>query len=260
MEAARLEDTRLGPWGERLALAALPLCYLALMHEAGPLVVLAGVALWLMGRATGSLISALLAQSAPFLPPVLPDPLLVAALALLMVALMPPARGEKPSDGQGALAGLAIALGTAAQTAFILLAVAPVLLFDRRRFVAYGTFGAIGLLITLAFPAAASPSVESWGVLVIVDLPIVVLLAAYVRLRRRGLMARDHRARLLTGILAAQALAVAAGTGMPALLLAGPALAMLWPMSRCIGDATLHRRLWLAGLAVLAILRLTQTG
>lgn len=265
-----MEDSRLGPWGESLVLAALPLCYvlaalplcyLVPMREAGAMALLAGAALWLMGRATGSLVSAFLAQSAPFLPPVLPEPLLVAAIALLMVALMPLARGDKLTDSQGALAGAAIALSSVGDMAFALLAVVPVLLFDRRRFVAYGTFGAIGLLIALAVPAAAAAApVEAWGVLVIVDVPIVVLLGAYVRMRRRGLMARDRRARLATGILAAQALVVAAGAGVPALLLAGPALALLWPMSRCLGDARLHRRLWLAGLAVLAVTRLAQTG
>jgi hypothetical protein len=216
-----------------------------------------------MGRATGSLIAALLAQSAPFLPPVLPDPLPVAAIALLMAALMPLTRDDPPRDGHSVLAAIAIALGTAGQTAFAWLAIVPVLLFDRRRFIVYGLGGGLGLLATLAFPAAAAMPLEAWAIILVVDLPIIVLLAAYVRLRRRGLMARDRRARLLTGILAAQALILVAGGGrhlLPALLLAGPALAMLWPMSRCIGATGLHHRLWLAGLVVLTVIRLAQTG
>jgi hypothetical protein len=88
----------------------------------------------------------------------------------------------------------------------------------------------------------------------------LLMLAAYVRLRRRGLIAADRAAPLLAGVvmgqLATQLLIAkhpAPHYMVPPLLLTGPALAVLWRMSATVLPAAGHRRAW-AGLAVILML------
>lgn len=256
-----MEDWRPGRWGSHLTLVALPLVYALVVRDAGPAAAVAGLSLWLAGRAAASPAPALLVQAAPFLPPVVPDPVMAAASALLLAALLPLARGREPGDGHATLAGAAVAMGTVVEPGFAGLAVLPVLLFDRRRFLVYGPVVVAGIAAALVLARPAAVPAPSWWLLAAVDAPVAVVLAAYVRMRRRGLMERDRRARLLAGILAAQALVAAATAGrdpMPALLLAGPALALLWPMTLRLGDIRLRRRLWLAGMVMLAAVRLAH--
>lgn len=238
---------------------------------------LVGLSLWWMGRAilgsTGALLPALLAQTAPLLSPLPPsEPALVMAVAVLVAALMPLLRhcDERRKDRAAALAGIAMALGVACTVHFAVLAVVPLLLLDRRRFLIYGGVGALALLAFLA-PAIVSGDIRfsaaetghGPGMLVpkiilsAVILASLVLLVAYFRLRRRGLMVQDRFARLAAGIMVAQVLAVlsmshqpAARDMVPALLLTGPALAALWSLSRPLLPAHIHPRVWGGALAV----------
>lgn len=262
-EAACLEDPRLGPWGNALALTVLPLGYAALTGTVAPSVVLAVAALWLLGRAAGTLVPGLLAQTAPLLPPILPDPIATAAAALAVAALLPLTRDHAPRDHHAGLTGLAVALGMAVYPGFAALALLPALLFDRRRFIVHGAAVVIGGALALAVPLAVAAPTGSWLLLAALAPPVAVVLAAYVRMRRRGLMQRDRRARLLAAMAAAQLLVVALSGGrslMPALLLGGPMLALLWPMTRPLAAPRTHRRLWLAALAGLAVVRLLHWG
>lgn len=270
---------------------------------------LVGVALWWMGRAilgaTGALLPALLAQTAPLLSRIIPkfalhpkpEPFLIIAVALLVAALMPLVRsrqnGARRLDRAAALAGIAMALGVACKVHFAVLGVIPLLLLDRRRLGIYVGVGAVALAV---FVAPAIPSWEIWvdwmkrmilgsgaygdGPQTVINTqryPRAVLklfgskliftavfaaslaaLAAYFRLRRRGLMAQDRFARLLAGILVAQVLVVlsvakqpAAHYMIPALLLTGPALAALWSLTRPLMPR-LHPRVW-GGVLVLLV-------
>ena len=88
----------------------------------------------------------------------------------------------------------------------------------------------------------------------------VWMLLAYVRLRRRGLLERDRSARLLVGIVLAQlatqlliAKQPAPHYMIPAMMLTGPTLAILWRMSARLVPARRHRWAWLAMTAVMAV-------
>lgn len=134
---------------------------------------LVGLALWWMGRAifgaTGALIPALLAQTAPLLSRIIPkfalhpkpEPFLIIAAALLIGALMPllRPRDEGRWDRAAALAGIAMALGVACKVHFAVLGVVPLLLLDRRRFLIYLGVGAAALVV---FVAPAIPSWDIW--------------------------------------------------------------------------------------------------
>lgn len=274
---------------------------------------LVGLALWWMGRAilgaTGALLPALLAQTAPLLSRIIPkfalhpkpEPFLVIAAALLVGALIPLLRRdrERQWDRAAALAGMAMALGVACKIHFAVLGVVPLLLLDRRRFLLYVGVGAAALVV---FVAPAIPSWEIWvdwmkrmalhsgaygeGAATVINtqrypravfklfasklifsatiLATLGLLAAYFRLRRRGLMAQDRFARLAVGIVAAQVLVVlsvakqpAAHYMVPALMLTGPALAALWSLSRPLLPRH-HARVWGGVLAALVALQVPQ--
>ncbi len=230
-----------------------------------------------------------------------PEPFLIIAVALLVAALMPllRPREDRDWDRAAALAGIAMALGVACKVHFAVLGVVPLLLLDRRRFLIYVGIGAVALVV---FVAPAIPSWDIWvdwiermvlhsgaygegeatvintqryprAVLklfsskLVFSLAILLalgLLAAYFRLRRRGLMAQDRWARLLAGILVAQLLVVlsvakqpAAHYMVPALLLTGPALAALWSLSRPLLPRH-HPRVWGGVLAVLVAVQAPQ--
>lgn len=283
-----------------------------LLAATSAIYVLVGLALWWMGRslflATGALLPALLAQTAPLLSRIIPkfalhpkpEPFLVIAAALLIGALAPLLRARTPNDRSAALAGIAVALGVACKVHFVVLGVVPLLLLDRRRFLIYVGVGAAALVVFIA------PAIPSWAIWVdwisrmalhsgaygdgaaqVIDtgkyphavlklfasklifsaaiLGGLLLLAAYVRLRRRGLMAQDKAARLLVGILLAQVLVVlsvakqpAAHYLVPALMLTGPALACLWSLSAPLLAPQTHRRLWWGVLAVLVAVQAPQ--
>ncbi|MCR6630710.1 MAG: hypothetical protein NVV74_12035 [Magnetospirillum sp.] len=120
----------------------------------------------------------------------------------------------------------------------------------------------------------AVPAIPSWelaaprsatGAKLILSATILAalaLLAAYFRLRRRGLVPQDKFARLLACILVAQVPVLfgqpAAFYMAPALMLSGPALTALWSLSRPLMAERNHRRLWGGVLAVLALLHLPQ--
>lgn len=134
---------------------------------------LVGLSLWWMGRAifgaTGALIPALLAQTAPMLSRVIPkfaihpkpEPFLIIAVALLVAALMPLIKNRDDGrwDRAAALAGIAMALGVACKVHFAVLGVVPLLLLDRRRFLIYVGVGAAALVV---FVAPAIPSWDIW--------------------------------------------------------------------------------------------------
>ncbi|MGE5515887.1 MAG: hypothetical protein ACM31D_08685 [Bacteroidota bacterium] len=275
---------------------------------------LVGLSLWWMGRAvlgaTGALLPALLAQTAPLLSRIIPkfgihpkpEPFLIIAVALLVAAILPLLRRQDQArwDRAAALAGIAMALGVACKVHFAVLGVVPLLLLDRRRFLIYVGVGAAALVV---FVAPALPSWEIWvdwmkrmimgsgaygeGAQTVINtqrypravlklfgsklifsaviLASLALLAAYFRLRRRGLMAQDRFARLAFGILLAQVLVVlsvakqpAAHYMVPALLLSGPALVALWSLSRPLLSAHAHLRLWGGVLALLLVLQAPQ--
>lgn len=234
-----------------------------------------------------------------------PEPFLIIAVALLVAALAPLLRQRASDDRSGedwaaALAGIAMALGVACKVHFAVLGVIPLLLLDRRRLLVYVGVGAAALVV---FVAPAVPSWEIWVdwmkrmmmgsgaygegpqtvintqrypravlklfgsklIFSVVIAAALALLALYVRLRRRGLMAQDRWARLLVGILIAQLLVVlsvakqpAAHYMIPALLLTGPALVALWSLSRPLLPARNHVRLWAGIVAALMLLQLPQ--
>lgn len=87
----------------------------------------------------------------------------------------------------------------------------------------------------------------------------LVMLVAYFRLRRRDLLPADPKARLLAGLVAAQFLVVlsvaklpTAHYMIPALMLTGPAIAILWVMARPLLPARVHFRIF-AGLALVIV-------
>lgn len=229
--------------------------------------------------------------------------LLIAALLPLVRARASDDRtsdSHTSPDRYAALAGIAMALGIACKVHFAVLGVIPLLLLDRRRFLIYVGVGAVALVV---FIAPALPSWDIWtgwikrmilgsgaygdGAQTVIDtkrypravlklfsskliftavfLASLVQLVAYVRMRRRGLVAQNKFARLLVGILAAQLLIVlsvakqpAAHYLVPALLLSGPAMVALWSLSRSVMLPRNHNRLWLGVAIVLTVAQAPQ--
>jgi hypothetical protein len=229
-----------------------------------------------------------------------PEAFMVIATALLVAAVLPLARSRTPGDRHAALAGIALALGVACKVHFVVLGVIPLLLLDRRRVLIYMGAGAVALVV---FVAPALPSWDIWtgwigrmvmgsgaygeGPATVIDtarypravlkifssklfftivfLASLVQLAAYARMRRRGLIEQDKSARLLLGIVAAQVLVVlsvakqpAAHYLVPALILTGPAMAVLWGLSRPVLRQKVHKRLWLGVALVLLVAQAPQ--
>ncbi|MBC7907116.1 MAG: hypothetical protein H7Y60_10265 [Rhodospirillaceae bacterium] len=252
------------PRRAELALWVLPLAFMAQLFvtqaPSHAVLVLAGAALWWLGRttfiSTGILLPALLAQSAPFLSPIT-EPVPIIAMALLIAAVVPPVHPRQ--DWHAALAGMALALGVACDSHFAMLGVVPLLLLDQRRFLIYGgtTITALAAWFVWGTPTIGAPLPSSQGVppliAAAVFLASLVQMTAYVRMRRRGLVEQDKFARLLVGILAAQILAVLTQYPVPASLLTGPAITALWSLSRPTITARNHRRLWLGVALVVTV-------
>jgi hypothetical protein len=276
-----------------------------------PLVALALVA---MGRAfvttTGRLEAGLLAQTAPFLSMIIPkfglhpkpEPFLIIAVSLLMVAALRVVRAEKLEDRHAGWLGLALGFGIACKLHFFCLGVVPLFILDRRRlFLVLPLATVAGFLI---FTAPAIPSRDIWfewvqriflhsgaygaGAQTVIDTshyPRAILglfaskliysivffaslaaLAGYVRLRRRGLLGPQKLAGLLAGLLLAQVFTVvviakqpAAHYMVPALMLTGPSLAILWVLSAKVFPVKGHRRVWAVVAALLVVLTLRAT-
>ncbi|MBI5165307.1 MAG: hypothetical protein HY985_15555 [Magnetospirillum sp.] len=224
-----------------------------------------------------------------------PEPLLLRAVCLLAAVALAAARETRAGDRHAVLAGVAMGFGIACKIHFAALGLVPLLLFDRRRLVLYaGT----SVAAFLAFVAPAMPSWEIWvdwlrrialssgaygeGAQTVIDpgrypravlrlftgrpamsagiVASLLVLVAYVRLRRRGLLAQDRRVRLLAGIVLGQ-VAVVLSTAkqpvahylIPALALTGPALAILWAMTRPLLPAAAHLWGWRAAAAGVAV-------
>ncbi|RAU20917.1 hypothetical protein CU669_15920 [Paramagnetospirillum kuznetsovii] len=254
----------------------------------GSLYPLVGLALAWSGAAvfalTGRLAPALLAQCAPLLFPwviggasrLQPDPILMIAVCLLVVAAVRVMRAEALEDRHAGWLGLIIGMGVAGKGSFAALALVPVFLLDRRRALVILPLAAILATVILS---AADPSLLALGgrirpdavAALLADNPLfAVILAAslmalmgYFRLRRRGLIAAQPLARLLTGMVAAQlALAVLVGGRrdevdlLPAQILCGPSLAALWSLSALVFPPPDHRRFWRAALVAVGMLGL----
>ena len=268
---------------------------------------LVGLALAAMGhaflRATGRLAPALLAQGAPFLSMIIPkfglhpkpEPFLIIAACLVMIAALEVVRAKTPSDRHAGWLGVAIAFGIACKMQFLALGLVPLFLLDRRRLLLVLPLATIaGFLV---FTSPAFPSRDIWfdwmgrmllhsgaygaGAATVVDpgrYPKAVIglfgsklifssvfvlslltLAGYARLRRRALIAAEPLARLLAGILCAQMFLIliiakqaAAHYMVPALMLTGPSLAILWVLSGKVFPVRPHRRVWTVLGVVLA--------
>ncbi len=120
---------------------------------------------------------------------------------------------------------------------------------------AYGA-GAATVIDTGRYPRAVIGLFGSKLIFTVVLVASLVALAGYVRLRRRGLIAAEPLARLLGGLLCAQVLTVlltakqsAAHYMVPALMLTGAELAILFVLSARVFSASAHVRAW-GGLAV----------
>lgn len=268
------------------------------------------LALVWLGRAvmgaTGALWPALLAQGSPFLSMIIPkfslhpkpEPLLIVATCLLVVACLRAVRRGPADSGAAIRAGLVMGFGIAVKLQFVALGVVPLFLFDRRRlFLVYPAASVAAFLVSTlpAWPSAglfvdywtrvithAGPFgagaaqvvdtsryghtvVKIFGSKILFSLTIVatlVLLAAYARARRRGAIAADRTSRLAAGMILGQLATVvliakqsAAHYLIPALMLTGPTLAVLWHLSRpWRGSPAVHRRAWAVVSAVLVAL------
>ncbi len=231
-----------------------------------------------------------------------PEPAIIIAVSLLIAVLMPlvVSTEKSPSRRWAALAGVVVAFGVACKIHFVILGIIPFLLLDRRGWLAYLGAGTLALAV---FIAPAIPSWPIWvdwigrlvmgsgaygdGAQTVIDpqryprtilklfsskliLSAVLLLslaqlAAYFRLRRRGLMAQDRHARLLLGIIIAQIVTVLAVAKQPAphymippLLLSAPAMACLWSLSRPVLGSGIHGRVWTGIGLILAVTAIPQ--
>lgn len=209
-------------------LVPLPLALAVLTWPQGILCAPAALALWWLGRemqgATGALLPALLAQAA-FVSPLVPPPLALAVLVFVVATLPPLLHRPRLSPRANAIA-LAVA--------------------------------ACALALTLLAGGTAPAMPAAPFVLVPVAAVAILALSAYFRLRRRGLLQQDRFARLLALLLAVQGVAAALHSWPAALMLAGPALAALWSLSRPLLPAPLHHRLWSGALAALLVVQAVQ--
>ncbi len=227
-----------------------------------------------------------------------PEPFLIVAACFLVAASLKAAKADRLEDRHGVLLGIAMGFGIAIKLQFAVLGVVPLLLLDRRRL--FLVYPAATIVAFFVFVAPALPSYEIfldwWGRVLthsgaygtgaasVVDprqyprtilkifgskiiftatiLAMLVVLAAYFRMRRRGVMAANPLARLAIGMILAQVLTVivvakqsAAHYLIPALMLTGPTLAVLWHVTAQATDPTRHKRVW-QGVA-LALVALT---
>jgi hypothetical protein len=275
---------------------------------------LVGLGLFWLGRvfltATGNLMPALLAQSAPFLSMIIPkfglhpkpEAFLIIAVAPLMAAALHAARAERLEDRHAIWLGMAIGFGIACKIHFVAMGLVPLFLLDRRRL-----FLVLPLATAAGFFLFVSPALPSWQIFVdwwgrvavssgaygtgaatVIDptrypraffnlfaskliftavfLAGWAALAGYVRLRRRGLIAADPFARLLAGILLAQLATVvlvakqsAAHYMVPAVMMTGPAMAVLWVVTARMFPERGHARGWLAVAVLLVVVQVPAT-
>lgn len=134
---------------------------------------LVGLGLFWLGRvflkATGHLMPALLAQSAPFLSMIIPkfglhpkpEAFLIIAVAPLMAAALSAARAERVEDRHAIWLGLAIGFGMACKIHFIAMGLLPLFLLDRRRL-----FLVLPLATLAGFLLFVSPALPSWQIFV----------------------------------------------------------------------------------------------
>lgn len=125
---------------------------------------------------------------------------------------------------------------------------------------AYGS-GEAGLVQLGRYPKAIIGLFGSKIIFTVVIVLSLFALAGYVRLRRRGLIEADKLAGLLAGMVAAEVLTIlavakqpAAHYLVPALLLTGPSLAILFVLSGKVFPPRPHLRVWSAlGLVLILI-------
>ena len=125
---------------------------------------------------------------------------------------------------------------------------------------AYGT-GDAGVVASGRYPKAVLALFGSKIVFTIGVVLSLFALAGYVRLRRRGLIAADKLAGLLAGMVAAEVFTIlvvakqpAAHYLVPALLLTGPSLAILFVLSAKVFPPRPHLRVWsVLGLALVVL-------
>lgn len=227
---------------------------------------------WAMLGLTGRWPPMLLAQASPFLTPLLagqgsrvePAAILVVAAGLTLAVLLWSLARARPTERQAGWIGAMLGLGLACDAAFAPLALLPAALLDRRRLV---VLALSTLAAGLIFRAPALPSWSGWGgppdpdaalallarqpLLAVTLSASLLALAGYARLRRRGLLAPEPLARLLAGIVLAQAAGVLLVGGrrdeadlLPGLMLVGPAWACLWRLGTPVFPAAGRRRFW----------------
>lgn len=228
-----------------------------------------------------------------------PEPFLIVAAGFLLAASLKAAKAGRLEDRHGVLLGVAMGFGIAIKLQFAVLGVVPLLLLDRRRlFVVYplATIAAFFVFVAPALPSydifldwwtrvlthsgaygTGEASVvdhrnyprtilKIFGSKIIMSAVILaqaVVLVAYARMRRRGLLPADPLARLAVGMILAQVLTVvvvakqsAAHYLIPALMLTGPTLAVLWHMTAQATTPLWHRRVWTGVAALLVALTL----
>jgi hypothetical protein len=223
--------------------------------------------------ATNSRTAALLAQSSPFLSMLIPkfglhpkpEPLVIAAAALLAAAGFAAARADRPGDRLAGLFGLIMGFGIACKLQFLALGLLPLFLLDRRRLLvvyplatvvsffifvspalpswelfvdlwgrvlthsgAYGT-GEAGAVQAGKLPRAVFKMFSSKLLFSLAILATLYLLAVYFRLRRRGLLPRNRMARLAAGLVLAQVATVMMVAKQPAAHYLIPALMLTGP-------------------------------
>jgi hypothetical protein len=238
---------------------------------------LVGLALWWMGQAfraaTGRLAPALLAQSAPFLSMIIPkfaihakpEPFLIIAVGLLMVAALKAATAERLEDRHAGWLGVALGFGIACKLHFFALGMVPLFILDRRRLFLVLPLATVAAFLVFVSPAI--PSRDIWfdwmgrvflhsgaygtGAETVIDprrYPRAIIglfgskliftitlaaslaaLAGYFRLRRRGLVAQQPMAGLLGGMVLAELFTVVLIAKQPAAHYMVPAVMLTGP-------------------------------
>ncbi|CUW38997.1 conserved membrane protein of unknown function [Magnetospirillum sp. XM-1] len=216
-----------------------------------------------------------------------PEGFLIIAVAMVLIAALRVVKAETLTDRHVGWLGLALGFGIACKIQFAALGLIPLFILDRRRLFlvlplttiagfliffspalpsldiflgwwakvlthsgAYGT-GEAGVVQSGRYPKAVIGLFGSKIIFTVVILLSLFALAGYVRLRRRGLIAADKLAGLLTGLVAAEIFTIlavakqpAAHYLVPALLLTGPSLAILFVLSGKVFSPRPHLRAW----------------
>jgi len=222
-----------------------------------------------------------------------PEAFLIVAAALVLIATLPLLRAEPQRDRQSLWLGLAIGFAIACKLQALTLGLVPLFLLDRRRLILLALAAPAGFLL---FTLPAWPSVDIWlgwvgrmvlysgayggGAATVIDptrypraivalfgskliftAVIAASLAALIAAARRRRF--DPKTRLLAGLVLAQFLTVlivakqsAAHYMVPALMLTGPALALLYLITAETARPQWHRRGWAAMGVVLVALTL----